>query len=200
MYAFREMSPEMRAEIFAWRKAQGLPWHSPPHGKMGYGNRYLVSAACYEHKHYIGVCPERILECEKEILSICQQPGCELYAWCILPNHYHLLLKCTSIKKFCRELGNFHGRSARRWNQEEDQPGRKVWYRCFDREMRSNRHFYASLNYVHHNPSHHGYVEKWADWPWSSASLFLEAAGREEVERIWREYPILDYGKKWDVA
>jgi hypothetical protein len=23
--------------------------------------------------------------------------------------------------------------------------------------------------------------------------------GRETAEKIWREYPILDYGKKWDV-
>lgn len=199
MYAFREMSPEMRAEIVAWRKARGVPWHSPPHDKMGYNDKYLVSAACYEHRHYIGVSTERMSECERVILAICQQAGCDIYAWCVLPNHYHLLLKSDAIKQFCREIGRFHGRFSRQWNQEDNQLGRKVWYRCFDREMRSNRHFYARLNYIHHNPIHHGYIEKWVDWPWSSAALFLEQAGREEAERIWREYPILDYGKKWDV-
>ncbi len=200
MYNFRKMSPEMRAEVVAWRKANRLPWHSPPHGKMGYSNRYLVSAACYEHHYYIGVSPERMTECEKEILSVCQQFGSEVYAWCVLPNHYHLLLKCEFIKQFCHEVGKFHGRSSRRWNKADNQFGRKVWYRCFDREMRSERHFLASLNYIHHNPVHHGYVEKWTDWPWSSASFFLEQIGREEAERIWREYPILDYGKKWDIG
>jgi putative transposase len=112
MYSFREMSPEMRAEVVAWRKAQGLPWHSPPHDKMGYNNRYLVSAACYEHQHFIVVSPERMSECEEEILSICQQPGCEIYAWCVLPNHYHLLLKCEAIRQFCRETG---GRNSPGW-------------------------------------------------------------------------------------
>jgi len=35
--------------------------------------------------------------------------------------------------------------------------------------------------------------------PTSSATDFLERVGREMAEKIWREYPILDYGKKWDV-
>lgn len=199
MYDFRKMTQEMRDEVVAWRKANGLPWHSPPHGKMGYSDRYLVSAACYEHHHHIGLSPERMSGCEKDILSVCEHLDCEVYAWCVLPNHYHLLLRSDLIELLCGELGKFHGRCSRQWNKEEKQLGRKVWYRCFDREMRSERHFYASLNYIHHNPVHHGYVKKWTDWPWSSASLFLEQVGREEAERIWRAYPLLDYGKKWDV-
>jgi REP-associated tyrosine transposase len=199
MYAFRDMSPDLRARVVACRKASGLPWHSPPHGNMGYTGRHLISAVCYLHRRYIGVSPERMSECENEILSICEEAGYEVYAWCVLPNHYHLLLRCDAIKHFCREVGKFHGSSSKRWNQEDGQFGRKVWYRCLDREMRSTRHFYASLNYIHHNPVHHSYVDKWADWPWSSAALFLDKTERDEVERIWRDYPILDYGKKWDV-
>ena len=55
------------------------------------------------------------------------------------------------------------------------------------------------MNYIHHNPVHHGYVEKWQDWIWSSAAKFLESAGRERAAQIWRDYPILDYGKGWDI-
>jgi putative transposase len=53
--------------------------------------------------------------------------------------------------------------------------------------------------YVHHNPVHHGYVRRWQDWPWSSARQYLETVGPEEAKRIWLTYPILDYGKKWDI-
>jgi len=55
------------------------------------------------------------------------------------------------------------------------------------------------VNYIHNNPIHHSHVDKWQDWPWSSATDFLNHVGREMAEKIWREYPILDYGKKWDV-
>ena len=39
----------------------------------------------------------------------------------------------------------------------------------------------------------------WSDWRWSSAEEYLAQIGRAEAERVWKEYPIRDYGKKWDV-
>ena len=47
---------------------------------------------------------------------------------------------------------------------------------------------------------HHGYVRLWPEWPWSSAAEYLEQMGRAEAERVWKEYPIRDYGKQWDDA
>ncbi len=62
----------------------------------------------------------------------------------------------------------------------------------------SDRHYWATLNYVHHNPVRHGYAEHWTDWPWSSPTQYLAQTGVEEVKRIWREYPVSNYGKDWD--
>ena len=63
--------------------------------------------------------------------------------------------------------------------------------------MRSDRHYWATLNYVHHNPVRHGYVERWTDWPWSSAAEYLAQTGASEAKRAWR-IPIHEYGKNWD--
>jgi putative transposase len=65
--------------------------------------------------------------------------------------------------------------------------------------MRSERHYFATLNYIHHNPVKHGYVTKWQDWPFSSGREYLEKIGVDEASRIWRGFPVLDYGKEWDV-
>jgi hypothetical protein len=54
------------------------------------------------------------------------------------------------------------------------------------------------MNYVLNNAVHHGYAEKWGDWIWSNATEYLEGVGKEEAARIWKEYPILGYGEKWD--
>jgi putative transposase len=54
------------------------------------------------------------------------------------------------------------------------------------------------MNYVHHNPVHHGYVKYWEEWPFSSARPYLDEVGKAEASRIWREFPLLDYGKGWD--
>jgi len=72
----------------------------------------------------------------------------EIYSWCILPNHYHLLVKTAVMKLLRKELGLFHGRTSFEWNREDDARGRQVWHNCFERKMRSERHFYATVNYV----------------------------------------------------
>lgn len=64
--------------------------------------------------------------------------------------------------------------------------------------MRGEAHYFATLNYIHHNPIHHGYAEKWQEWPFSSAVQWLDAVGSEEAERTWRDFPLLDYGKGLD--
>jgi putative transposase len=64
--------------------------------------------------------------------------------------------------------------------------------------MQNGEHFWATVNYIHHNPVKHGYVKSWWEWPFSSAGDFLESEGRDEAARIWKEYPLMDYGKGWD--
>jgi len=59
---------------------------------------------------------------------------------------------------------------------------------------------HATMNYIHHNPVHHGYVSDWCDWPYSSAGRFLDEVGRSRAAELWRQYPVLDYGAGWDDA
>ncbi len=193
------MSEEERAEVLRERKGRGLPWHSPPHLEFVGFVTFIITAACYEHAHIIGESPNRVAECEKAILELCQETEARLFAWCVLPNHYHILVRTDNIKQLRKELGKVHGRTARFWNLEDEAQGRQVWFNFFDREMKSNRHFWASVNYIHHNPVKHGYVQRWQDWPFSSANSFLEKHGKEKTLEIWNEYPILDYGKSWDI-
>lgn len=199
MYDYRKMTPAQRHEAVEYRRLRMRPWHSPPHWEFQGPLQFMISGACYEHKHIIGVTPERMTACEVELLTICERFAKNVYAWCVLPNHYHLLVRTDTLKELRAELGRFHGRTSFKWNGEDQCRGRKVWHNCLDRGIKSHRHFWASVNYIHHNPVHHRYAEKWQDWPWSSAAGFLERVGRETAERIWREYPVLEMGKTWDV-
>lgn len=192
------MSEADRKFVLKGRKIRRFPWHSPPHFEYDGELRFLITAACFEHEHIIGKSADRMSECESKILEICHEFGSELFAWCVLPNHYHILILTDRINEFLTALGKFHGSSSHRWNGEDDIRGRKVWFRAVERSMRSERHFYATLNYVHNNPVKHGYVKKWQDWPYSSATEYLEKVGREKASLIWNEFPVLDYGNEWD--
>lgn len=199
MYYWRKLTKTQQQRILCDRKFYNLPWHRPPHSDFAGSFTFIITAACFEHRHIIGKSLKRIGDFERILLETCSKVCESIYAWCILPNHYHLLLRTSRIKELRTLLGQLHGRTSRLWNKEDDSLGRKVWYNYFDREMKSDRHYWASLNYVHNNGVHHGYVEHWQDWPYSSAHVYLEEVGRDEAARIWREYPVLDYGQGWDV-
>jgi putative transposase len=123
---------------------------------------------------------------------------CQIHAWCLLPNHYHVYLETNDLKQTLALLGRLHGRSSHAWNGEDQQRGRHVWHSVADRQIRNEAHGWATLNYLHHNPAKHGYVSKWQEWPWSSAREYLAHMGSAEALRRWKHYPILDYGSGWD--
>ena len=199
MYDWRKITAEERLKLLEMRHARKLPWHSPPHFDFSGSHCYLISAACYEHAHVIGQNPRRMTACERGTLEVYSYFCLSVYAWCILPNHYHALVMTERIKALRQALCRFHGRTSFEWNAEDNSRGRKVWHNCFERRIKSERHFWATMNYVHHNPVQHGYTTRWQDWPWSSAREFLKNEGRQRAIEIWEKYPILDYGKKWDL-
>lgn len=199
MYYWRQLTDSQRIEVLEYRRTQHFPKHSPPHFDFDGEHRYILTAACYEHAPIIAKSHLRLTDFECRILAACEKHCSEIYTWCILPNHYHLLVRTDVIKVLRKELGLVHGRTAFERNGEDNTRGRQVWHNCFERRIRSERHFYASLNYVLNNPVHHGYAEKWQDWKWSNAEAYLEQVGHERAKEIWREYPLKDYGRKWDI-
>ncbi len=187
---------ERREHVVGIRKARGYPWHGPPH--IGKDNAYrIVSAACYEHKHILNT-PERLAWLEKELLDTIKDNNVHCPAWCVLPNHYHVLVFLKDAAHFSQHLGRFHGRTSRLMNREDDTAGRKVWHRCEDRFMRSERHFYTSVNYIHYNPVRHGWASEWAEWSYSSIHGYLDEKGEDWLLNVWQDYPVKDYGEKWD--
>ena len=198
MYLWRKMNDVQREDALKYRRTRRFPKHSLPHFDFAGEHQFLISAACYEHAHIIGLSSERMTDFEENLLCECEKYSLKIYAWCILPNHYHILVKTDKIKELRKEIGLIHGRFSFKWNGEDSLRGRIVWRNCFERRIKSERHFYASLNYVLNNAVHHGYVENWQDWIWSNASEYLNKIGKEKAIETWKKYPILDYGKKWD--
>lgn len=197
-YLWRELDAKQRRSLMAWRIERGHPWHSPPHRPNFGHQRFLINAACYEHHHHIGHSPERMEQFACDLLAVLRDHARQTFAWVMLPNHYHALVEAPDVLGLLHELGKLHGRTSFKWNGEENTRGRQVFYRAVERAMRSDRHYFATLNYVHHNPVRHGYVTRWTDWPWSSAGEYLAAQGADAAKRIWQEYPLKDYGDGWD--
>ncbi|MFZ5833720.1 MAG: transposase [Planctomycetota bacterium] len=197
MYRWRELTAEQRDELLHFRRVNRLPWHSLPHYEAECAC-YLITAACYEHRSFLIASDGRIAEFEVELVETIRLRAIALFAWIVLPNHYHVLVQTPSVKGLLADLGRLHGRTSYRWNGEDGQRSRKNWCNAAETAMKSEGHFWASLNYVLHNAVRHGYVDQWQQWPYSNARQYLEQVGRETAERRWRAYPIFDYGATWD--
>ena len=198
MYNWRQMTKFERMDALDDRRRNWRPWHSPPHFNSEFTDRYLFTAACVNHQSYIGFSKDRLTFFEEKLIEVAEVSTDKLIAWVVLPNHYHFLAITPNALATLKELGLLHGRTSHRWNGEDGKRGRQVWHNAAETAMKSEGHFWATVNYIHHNPVKHGYVDRWPDWPWSSAHDYLEKVGREKAEEIWKEFPIDDYGKGWD--
>ena len=197
MYDWRRMTPDEREQTMRERIRRGGTRRRAPLIESGF-NRYMITAACFEHAPHIGKSVSRMLQFEGALLTQVQPLIKRLHAHVILPNHYHILLEATAIKPLREALGKLHGATAFQWNRQEGCRGRKVFHGSAETVIKSERHFWASLNYIHNNPVRHGYVKRWQDWPYSSAQLFLKQIGRKKAREIWKHYPVDQMGNGWD--
>jgi putative transposase len=198
MYCNKDLPPAQRFEIIRQRQARGEPLHSPPHLVRDHP-LYLISAACLGHQRFMSEAERRL-----EVLTMYQEragaSGLLLHAWVVLPNHYHLLVGLTDFAAVGQVVRGIHGSTARQWNLEDDAVGRKVWYHYSDRAIRSDRHYFTTLNYIHYNPVKHGWTASPYDWRESSVHDYLERFGRAWLRDAWMDYPLKDYGERWDTA
>lgn len=96
-----------------------------------------------------------------------------LFAWCIMPNHVHVLMETTAaFSKIVQSWKSFTGRWALEKNAELGLgvPGTALWMREYwDRYIRDADHFDSVRAYIEKNPVAAGFCQQASDWPWSSA-------------------------------
>jgi len=190
------MNDIQKQDVVAYRKIQGLPLHSPPHFEDGF-KTYLLTAANYEHNH-IMLSEDRRMDFQDKLTNrLSAIEGASIFAWSVLPNHYHILVmaELTTIKT---ALAKLHNGIATQWNREDNCLGRKVWHRFSDRHIRSENHYWATINYIHKNPVIHGYASITSEWNTSSFNIFQEKVGKEKMSLILQNFPVDKMGNGWD--
>ena len=196
MYDFRKLSAEQRQEAIRSRRERDFPLHAPPHLE-GVAGEFLITAACYEHRHVFGT-PEELTWLTQRLAEGLDADKNPWRAFVVLPNHYHLVVKISNLEAFSDAIRRTHSRVATEVNSRQQERGRRVWYRYSDRAIRSERHLRAAVNYIHHNPVKHGFVGTEEEWPWSSVQEYLSGHGGEWLDAVRQAYPLGEFGKGWD--
>ena len=98
--------------------------------------------------------------------------GVRCYAYCLMPNHVHLLLD-GSQEAISQVLWRANGRYAQWFNRTYGSTGHLFQGRFYSEAIESEQHLLELARYIVNNPVRAGLVEAAADWPWSSMRAAL---------------------------
>ena len=107
----------------------------------------------------------------------CQDTGVAIWAYCLMPNHLHLILVPTSDDGLAAALGRANQNYTRRINRRYDWSGH-LWQGRFHSFAMDERHLMIAARYVELNPVRARLVRRPEDWRWSSAAAHL--SGRDD--------------------
>jgi putative transposase len=165
--------------------------HRPPHYYLD-ETIYFISSSALNKASFFDSGEKKIII--QNFLSECLRGfNCELYAWTILPNHYHLLFKIANGKDLTQFVRELHSKSAIAINKMDNKPGRQIWYNYWDTCIRSEKDFWMRFNYIYQNAVKHGYVRKMEDYKFSSYNYYLKNKGQEWLDSCFDLYPIVDF-------
>ena len=92
---------------------------------------------------------------------------CAIYAWCLMSNHFHLLVmeKDWKIAEVIKSLASSY---VYYYNKKNERIGHLFQERFKSEPCNDMEYFTTLLRYIHQNPVKAGIVEDAADYEWSS--------------------------------
>ena len=106
---------------------------------------------------------------ERQLFRVRDDYAWTLHAYCLLPNHYHLVVEATR-RDLSTGMQKLNGRYAQRFNRRYDRVGHVFQNRFSSYVIEGEGHFLRALAYVRANPVEAGLCENVDDWPWSGDS------------------------------
>lgn len=165
--------------------------HRPLHLYLNSQYCFISARTVNKNRYFYGNRKDILVKILNECL---RKYNYSCYAWVILDNHYHILIRikehAEQLKSFIREL---HAQSSKAINKLDNHKGRQVWYQYWDRYIRSQEDFWFRFNYIHHNPVKHGYVKNQKEvlnYRFCSFKQWIDKKGYNWVDSLFNYYPI----------
>src|SRR5579871_2159684 len=109
----------------------------------------------------------------RDLLAVhCRAAEVEVWAWCLMPNHVHLILVPSDADGLRRALARVHRSYAGAIQARRKRTGH-FWQGRFGAVAMDERHLTAALRYVSLNPVRARLVSRAQDWRWSSTRAHL---------------------------
>jgi len=148
-----------------------------PHHVTQRGNRRQKTFFCtQDYLYYIEL-----------MANATQATDTEVWAYCLMPNHVHMIMVPTNEDGLRATLGEAHRRYTRHVNFRQGWRGH-LWQERFHSFPMDENHLLTAARYVEMNPVKARLCRLPQDWRWSSASAHL--SGMDDL--LVRVKPMLD--------
>ena len=153
-----------------------------PHHVTQRGNRRQKTFFCSEdYLYYL------------ELMSqFTRESDTEVWAYCLMPNHVHMVMVPGSEDGLRHSLGEAHRRYTRHINFRKGWWGH-LWQERFHSFPMDENYLLATVRYVERNPVKARLCKNPQDWQWSSALAHLE--GKDDL--LVKVKPMLDRVDNW---
>jgi putative transposase len=108
--------------------------------------------------------------------------GLDVWAWCLMPNHVHVIGVPNCEDALSRTFNTVHMQYAQYHNRTKNASGH-LWQGRYFSCVLDEAHVYAAVRYVEMNPVRGGLAASAQDYPVVSGNCFLT-----ETVRNWGEY------------
>jgi len=113
----------------------------------------------------------------KLLSDFCRKAGTRVWAYCLMPNHVHLVMVPSHADGLRKALGEAHRRYTRAVNLRRRWRGH-LWQERFHSFPMDEDYLLATVRYVERNPVAARLCRHPEDWPWSSATAHMK--GRDD--------------------
>jgi putative transposase len=122
----------------------------------------------------------------------CRKRGVAIWAYCLMPNHVHLIAVPRDEDSLRRGIGEAHRRYTRQINFQKGWRGH-LWQGRFASCPMDERHLVATARYIELNPVRAKLVARPEEYRWSSARAHLKRTEDALVD----VRPLLDIVGNW---
>jgi putative transposase len=131
------------------------------------------------------------------------EPIAATYAYCLMPNHFHFLVRTKEInppfgkfetfQKFAsKQFANLFSSYTQAYNKLYERKGSLFIPNFKRKEITSDKYLTSVFTYIHRNPIHHRFCQSLEEWSHSSVHAYFS----ERPTKLKREEGLAWFGGK----
>ncbi len=130
-------------------------------------------------------------------------PTIDIYAHCLMPNHFHMAVGIPELKelikrnidfdglkeedagkKISKQFSNLYNSYTQSFNNYYERMGSLFIPNMKVKEINDVASFCKVVHYIHANPVHHGFTNNIHDWPYSSYNSLISKIGQSKESKF----------------